>query len=184
MNRHYYISDNLDDLETVEQELAQSGISLEQMHVLSDQDAELKDHRLHQVPSMMKQDVVHWGKVGLLIGAMLAVLVLVVGYFSGWTQTAAGWIPVLFLAAVLMGFSLWEGSFVGLQRPSGDVRRFEPSLHAGQHVFFVDVKPEQEPVLDMVVRHHPRLEIAGFGAAMPSWLVSVEHAWNRFRHMM
>lgn len=184
MNRHYYISDNLDDLENVEHELQESGIGMEQMHVLSDQDVELDEHRLHEVPSVLKKDVVHWGKLGLLIGAALAVLVLVVGYLSGWTQTAAGWIPVLFLAAVLLGFSLWEGSFVGLQRPSGDVRRFEPSLHAGRHVFFVDVKPEQEPVLDMVVRHHPRLEVAGFGAATPTWLLSVEQAWNRFRHMM
>ncbi|RFQ09501.1 magnesium transporter, partial [Pseudomonas sp. ATCC 13867] len=36
MNRHYYISDNLDDLDEVEHELQESGISMEQMHVLSD----------------------------------------------------------------------------------------------------------------------------------------------------
>lgn len=184
MNRHYYISDNLDDLEQVEQELSESGIGIEQMHVLSDSDAEMEEHRLHEVPSMMKKDVVHWGKIGLMIGAVLAVLVLVVGYLSGWTQTAAGWIPVVFLAAVLLGFSLWESSFFGLQRPSGDVRRFQDNLQEGRHVFFVDVKPEQEPVLDMVVRHHPRLEIAGFGSAMPAWWLSIEQAWNRFRHMM
>ena len=184
MNRHYYISDNLDDLEQVEQELSESGIGIEQMHVLSDSDAEMQEHRLHEVPSMMKKDVVHWGKIGLMIGAALAVLVLVVGYLSGWTQTAAGWIPVVFLAAVLLGFSLWESSFFGLQRPSGDVLRFQDNLQEGRHVFFVDVKPEQEPVLDMVVRHHPRLEIAGFGSAMPAGWLSMEQAWNRFRHMM
>ena len=34
MNRHYYISDNLNDLETVEYELEASGINSEQIHVL------------------------------------------------------------------------------------------------------------------------------------------------------
>ena len=31
MNRHYYISDNLDELETLENELEASGISTERM---------------------------------------------------------------------------------------------------------------------------------------------------------
>ncbi|MCJ1882884.1 hypothetical protein [Pseudomonas nitroreducens] len=184
MNRHYYLSDNLDDLERVENELQESGIGREQMHVLSEQDAELGEHRLHEIPSVLKKDVVHWGKIGALIGVALATLVLIGGYLSGWTQTAAGWVPLVFLAVVLGGFSLWESSFIGLQRPSSDARRFEPSLHAGRHVFFVDVKPEQEPVLDMVVRHHPRLEVAGFGSATPAWWLSMEQAWNRFRQMM
>ncbi|MBB4866251.1 hypothetical protein HNP46_005156 [Pseudomonas nitritireducens] len=184
MNRHYYLSDNLDDLEQVEQELSKRGIGLEQMHVLSERDAELQEHHLHEVPSMMKKDVVHWGKIGALIGAVLAVLVLLGGYFGGWNQTAAGWVPIIFLAVVLGAFSLWESSFFGLQRPSADVRRFQDNLQEGRHVFFVDVKPEQEAALERVVGLHPRLQVAGFGSATPAWWLSVEQAWNRFRHMM
>lgn len=184
MNRHYYISDNLDDLENLEHELQDKGIEVEQMHVLSEQDAQLDQRHLHEVPDVMRKDVVRGGKYGLAIGLTLAVAVLVIGYFAGWSETAAGWIPVLFLAAVLLGFSLWEGSFFGLQRPSGDVRRFDQSLKSGQHVFFVDVRPEQEPLLDMVVSHHPSLEIAGFGTAMPRWVLAWEQTWHRFRRMM
>lgn len=55
MNRHYYLSDNLDDLERVENELQESGIGREQMHVLSEQDAELGEHRLHEIPSVLKK---------------------------------------------------------------------------------------------------------------------------------
>ena len=51
MNRHYYISDNLDELERVEQELEAQGISTEQIHVLSERDAEVEHHQLHDVPS-------------------------------------------------------------------------------------------------------------------------------------
>ncbi len=36
MNRHYYISDNLDELERLEAELEASGIATEQIHVLSE----------------------------------------------------------------------------------------------------------------------------------------------------
>lgn len=50
MNRFYYISDNLSELEQVEQELEASGISTEQIHVLSEHDADLEPRRLNSVP--------------------------------------------------------------------------------------------------------------------------------------
>jgi cation transport regulator ChaC len=49
MNRHYYISDNLNDLETVENELEASGINSEQIHVLSEKVADVEQHHLHEV---------------------------------------------------------------------------------------------------------------------------------------
>ena len=58
MQRHYYISDNLDELESVEHELEASGISVEQIHVLSENEAAVEDHHLPEVVSFMKKDVV------------------------------------------------------------------------------------------------------------------------------
>src|SRR5690606_16464947 len=128
MNRHYYISDNLDELERVEQELEANGISTEQIHVLSEKDADLEQHHLHSVPSFMKTDVVHSGTRGVLIGTALAALVLVIAYFSGWTNTIAGWTPFVFLALVLFGFSIWEGGFFGIQTPNSYFRQFQQKL--------------------------------------------------------
>ncbi len=58
MNRHYYISDNLDELERLEAELEASGIATEQIHVLSEKDAETGQRHLHEVSPFMKKDVV------------------------------------------------------------------------------------------------------------------------------
>ena len=184
MNRHYYVSDDLDDLERVEQELEAKGIDTEQIHVLSEQDAELERHRLHSVPSMMKTNVVDAGTRGLYIGLALAALVLVVAYFGGWTQTRAGWIPFIFLALVLFGFSIWEGGFFGFQKSNRAFRPLQDKLRQGKHVFFVDVEPAQEPLLEQVVSHHPKLEIAGTGAAMPHWVMNGEKKWHRFRNRL
>jgi len=118
MNRHYYISDNLDDLEKLESELEAGGIATEQIHVLSERDAEVEQHHLHDVPSILKQDIVHSGRIGSLVGLALAALVLLLAWLNDWTSSPAGWIPFLFLAAALFGFSLWEGSLFGLQRPT------------------------------------------------------------------
>lgn len=163
MNRHYYISDNLDELERLEAELEASGIATEQIHVLSEKDAETGQRHLHEVSPFMKKDVVRSGRVGLLVGLVLAIVAVAFAYASGWTETAAGWIPVIFLGAMLCAFCLWEGSFFGLQRTNRAFRPFEERLHQGQHLFFVDVKNAQEPILVNVVSHHPRLQDAGTG---------------------
>jgi len=185
MNRHYYISDNLDELEQLEDELEARGINTEQIHVLSENDAEVERHQhLHEVPSILKQDIIHSGSIGSLIGVALAVLVLLLAWLNDWAATPAGWIPFVFLAAVLLGFSVWEGSLFGMQQPNSAFRRFADRLHEGKHLFFVDVSPAQEPILSQVVAHHPRLELAGTGQASPGWALDLQHRWHQFRRMM
>lgn len=184
MNRHYYISDSLEELEQVEQELESSGISTEQIHVLSDKDADIEHRQLHGVPSVMKTNMVHSGLKGVLVGLLLAVLVLAGAYWFGWTNTFAGWVPFLFLALVVLGFSIWEGGFFGIQESNRYFRPFHKKLHEGKHVFFVDVEPTQEPALASIVQRHPALEVAGTGGATPHWLIFCQQKLQRFRKMI
>lgn len=181
MNRHYYVSDNLDDLEAVESELEASGINTEQIHVLSEKVADVEEHHLHEVNSLMKQDVVHSGEIGAAVGVPLAALILGGAYWLGWTETAAGWVPFIFLAVVVLGFSIWEGGFFGIQVPNAHFRNFKQMVEAGKHVFFVDVEPNQESVLERVIGHHPKLTVAGTGAASPHWTVAWLHRWHQFK---
>jgi hypothetical protein len=184
MQRHYYISDNLKDLERVEDELEAQGIDHEQIHVLSERDADVEHYQLHDVSSVMKRDMVHSGLIGVGIGIALAALVVLVAWFSDWTGTAAGWIPFIFLAIALFGFSVWEGSLFGIQTPNAVVKRFQNTLEEGKHVFFVDVKPTQEAILASVVSHHPMLRTAGTGQATPDWAEGLQHRLHQWRKMM
>lgn len=184
MQRHYYISDNLNDLERVESELEAQGIDHEQIHVLSERDADVERHQLHDVPSVLKNDIMHSGLIGVGIGLALAALVMLVAWISGWTGTAAGWVPFIFLAIALFGFSVWEGSLFGIQTPNPVAKRFERPLGEGKHIFFVDVKPAQEAILDRVVSHHPLLKMAGTGQAAPAWAEGLQHRLHQWRKMM
>ncbi|MBT8766980.1 magnesium transporter [Metapseudomonas boanensis] len=181
MNRHYYISNDLDELESVESELEARGIDTEQIHVLSDKDAEVEKHHLHDVNSFMKQDVVHSGEIGALIGVPLAIAILGGAYLAGWTESAAGWMPFIFLAIIVLGFSIWEGGFFGIQVPNAHFRNLKEKLHEGEHVLFVDVEPGQETELDRVINHHPNLKLAGTGVAAPHWIVAWLHSWHQFK---
>ena len=185
MLRHYFVSDNLDALELFEEQLEAAGVATPQIHVLSGNDAEVQRHaHLHAVQSFMKKDVVHSTELGALAGICAAALTLGVAYFAGWTDTAAGWTPFVFLAVVLLGFFTWEGGLIGIQEPNRNFTRFEQALKEGRHVFFVDLQPGQESILEGILKRHAQVVDAGTGKSTPHWLISLSQKSAAVRHAL
>ena len=183
MLRHYFISHNLDDLEVLEEQLEAAGVSTPQIHVLSREDAEVEHHQhLHEVQSFMKRDIVHSTLRGAVVGLCAFLLVPSVAYYAGWTDTAVGWLPFIFLAVVLLGFSTWVGGLLGIEKPNHNFVRFEQALSDGKHIFFVDLEPQQEAVLEKVLKSHPQVETAGTGSSAPYWLIALQQKSGMIRH--
>lgn len=183
MKRHYYLSDNLDALQKVEEELEQNGVIKPQIHVLSKNDQGVAEHNLHMVEAVLKRDVVYKMEIGAVFGVVGALLVLAVSHFSGATA-AVGWVPFIFLAIVVLGFCTWEGGFLGIQEVHHDFKRFEHDLDRGRHVLFVDIDPNQEAVLERIVASSPSLQKAGYGEATPRWVIMWQKNWTRFMDAM
>lgn len=183
MRRHYFISNNLDDLDRVEQQLESRGIVRPQIHVLSHDDAGIESHTyLHGVEAVLKYDVVHGTIAGAVIGALLALCALLVAGYSGMVDSYT-WTPFIFLAVVLFGFSTWFGGYHGIKQPHRDLARFEKVLSEGRHVLFVDIDPAQVSILKDVVSEHPNLADAGTGQSTPRWVVMAQHrATDIFTH--
>ncbi|MEH6504361.1 MAG: hypothetical protein V7682_10735 [Cycloclasticus sp.] len=179
--RHYFISDSLDDLEVFEQRLESYGINTSQTHVLSLHDKDVAEHEhLNYVQSFMKKDIVRSSEIGLLIGIGLAIFLLSVAHFADWTETAAGWVPFIFLSAILIGFCTWEGGLMGIQKPNHHFERFTEALKNDKHIFFVDLEPSQEEALDKVLPSHPQIELAGTETGTPRWLLMFQNKVPRF----
>jgi hypothetical protein len=171
MKRHYFISDNLDDLAAVERELESGGLTTLQIHVLSQNDAAVEHRKLHEVMAFMKTDIVRSTLLGALIGIGACLLTLAIAHSTGVTETHFGWVPVIFLALVLLGFCTWEGGLRGIQEPNQRFRSFQPALQSGKHVLFVDVEGDQENILQRVVNRHPSLSGARVEASGPHWVI-------------
>lgn len=184
MKRHYYISNDLDDLAVMERELQAQGISAPQIHVLSENDAEVERHHLQAIESVLKKDVVRSTELGAMVGVVAAGLILALAYFMGWHLSAAGWIPFAFLAVVVLGFCTWEGGLIGIQVPNHQFKRFQKLLKQGNHIFFVDVTDKQQQALEQVAAEHKSLKLAGTGGATPEWVVKSQDKFNSFMKTM
>ncbi|WIO73488.1 NAD/FAD-utilizing enzyme [Porticoccaceae bacterium LTM1] len=184
MKRHYYISDDLDDLDKVEEELEKQGFSTPQIHVLSLDDANVAQHEhLNEVEAVLRKDVVHGTIVGAIIGLILAAVVLIIAHNTGLPEKTT-WVPFIFLSIIVLGFCTWEGGLFGIQEPHKQFKRFQKQLKTGQHVFFVDANKEQEEVLQAVVNEHPRLRDAGIGHSRPAIVIWWNGIWKRFIRSM
>lgn len=181
MNRHYFITDDLDDLESAVAELKRGGLTEPHLHVLSRDDAGVATHPdLTPVEAVLKKDVVRGTEIGAVIGVAGAGLVLGIAYVTG-VSASVGWVPFLFLAIIVLGFCTWEGGLFGIHEAHADFGRFQKQLDAGKHVFFVDQPGEQEGLLQEVVSRHPKIRAAGRGSATPGLVVG---ARKKFNHAM
>tara|TARA_R110002072_G_scaffold935_11_gene7689 strand:- start:9265 stop:9831 length:567 start_codon:yes stop_codon:yes gene_type:complete len=180
MKRHYFISEDLDELKVIEQELEQSGVITPQIHVLSEDDAGVKTHRLNAVEAVLRKNVVGGTERGALIGAIGAALILAAAWATGIAATIS-WVPPVFLAVIVLGFCTWEGGLIGIQEPHADFIRFRDSLKAGKHILAVDIGASQEHILHKITSEHPGLSPAGEGPAAPGWFVGLR---GKFEQMM
>jgi hypothetical protein len=182
MKRHYFVSDDLDDLAKIDRDLQAAGISKPQIHILSNDDAGVTLKQLNEVEAVLKKDVVHGTELGALVGAVGAVAILLLFWLTGLTETYS-WVPPIFLAIVVLGFCTWEGGLIGIQEPHVDFRQFQQELRQGHHILLIDVSTEHEPALQRVVGGHPQLKTAGEGEATPGWVIGAQQKWSRFMEL-
>ena len=180
MKRHYYISDDLNDLELIEQQLESAGVITPQIHVLSEDDAGVKAHHLNEVEAVLRKDVVGGTERGAMIGSIGAALILCATWATGIADIIT-WVPPIFLAVIVLGFCTWEGGLIGIQAPHADFIRFRDTLSAGKHILVVDVREAQEHILRQVTSEHPGLSPAGEGPAVPGWFMGMR---GRFEQMI
>lgn len=172
LKRHFFASNDLDDLESFELELERADIVTPQIHVLTLDDTGAANHsNLHEVTPFMKTDIVHSSLLGALVGLTMAAFVLALAHLAGWSDTAAGWLPFVYLSIILLGFFTWQGGLWGIESSNSNFRHFEQLLRDGEHIFFVDLEPGRGKVVRRLARTHPGIRRIGEGVGAPHWIV-------------
>ena len=157
MKHAYYISDDLDELETVHDELVVSGLQDQRIHVLSDEDAAVEFHHMRPMNPFFKTNVVRALFAGAVIGIGIATVIMAIPYVFGFESTAAT-IPFTLGALFIVGFSTWEGGFLGMQAVNQKFKDVFKRIHEGQHLMIVDYNIEEENRIRALSRSHPGLQ--------------------------
>lgn len=179
MRRYYYVSNNLDDLDSAARDLMASEFTAPQIHVLSQQEAEIEKHHLPELNPFAQRDIVQSGIRGAAVGLFLALLAIVAGVIVN-ASSAVDWLPFVALAIFLFGFSAWEGGLYGVQVSSKEYQRFMDLLSSGYHVLLVDADMRQVERMRHVCSYHPTLSEAGEGKARPAWLIASQNNFHAF----
>ncbi|USD39136.1 MULTISPECIES: hypothetical protein [Ferrimonas] len=179
MTRHFYLASSLWELEQIERQLERQGLSPAQIHVVSNKPKLAARFHLQTASSLLFLELAHCTLKGAKIGLQLALLCLAAASLFDVGNSAYGWSPFLMLAAILLGFCIWEGGLIGISTPDQLLRDFHRPITGGQHLLVVDIEQAQEPPLKQVISQHPMLAQAGTGAGVESGAVRLQHWWLR-----
>ena len=92
-----------------------------------------------------------------MIGIILAGFILALpGILS--IESSAGNIPFIFGAIVVLGFSTWEGGFLGIQRENQKFSAITDEIHHGEHLMIVDYNANADGAVERTMQTHPRLK--------------------------
>jgi hypothetical protein len=181
MKRYFYSGDDLDRIEAMSRQLESAGFDRVQMHVLSKDDTGVDSHQgIHAVASIMKRDVLASGLRGAMVGAAVALVVVLMALQMQAFTTPAGTVIALFLAIGGFGFCTWEGGLFGIQTSNRRFARFQGLLESGRHVFFIDVDRQQVAALRRVMETQPGIESIGEARGLPRWWVTGQREVPRF----
>ncbi len=158
MKTHMFLTNNIDNLEATENELESLGIPRSHIKIYSDDEAGLYTHHLPSVPDISKRDVIHSGFLGALIGALAAIIILISANSIGWT-TNFGWMPFVFLALVVFGFSAWEGGLMGINKINHRFQRVQELIQDGAYLLIVSVNKPEEEKLATTMGRHPEMRL-------------------------
>tara|TARA_B100000809_G_C15138968_1_gene532039 strand:- start:1211 stop:1717 length:507 start_codon:yes stop_codon:yes gene_type:complete len=137
MNRLFFVVSSLESVESVENDLIGGGINESHIHLLSSQPNEADKRNLHEVSSLAKSDVYQSTLKGIPIGVLLASAVVALTHYYSW-YTQFTWVPFIFLAILVMGFSCWEFGLWGIQHRNSELSQFDNTIDKGRHVLLID----------------------------------------------
>ena len=153
MKHAYFVSDNLDELEVVHDELVKEGLADSHIHVWSSQEMEVENHNLRNVNPIKKTDMFPSMLKGAALGAVLGALVLSIPLFYA-TPESLGLAPFVFASVALFGFCIWEAGLLGIHFAN---RRFEQVLKDGRHLLILDYADKQAASVKNRLSAHPNI---------------------------
>lgn len=148
MKRLYYLTHEIDAVDSISKTLHEAGITDWNFHVLSKDKAGLTTHRIHSTTPLHERDIIHSSEQGAVIGVIAGLcLALILVATDVLPASPMGYLGFAALVFVFLMHGIWAGGFVGIQRENYKIRQFHDELEEGQYLLMIDVAPKDEETI-------------------------------------
>ena len=151
----YYLAPSLVSTHQISADLHDVGVDDWHVHVVSKDEAGLKNEKIHSSNWLETTDLLRDGFIGANVGFILGVLVagglLLITPFGPNIPTVA----YFFMVAVSTGFGAWVGGLTGIDSENQKLRRFHTAIEEGQYLILIYARKGQgEKVKKMMSERH------------------------------
>lgn len=152
----YYLAPTLVSTTQISEDLHDVGIKDWNVHVISKDEAGLKNDRINSSNWLETTDLLRDGFIGANIGFILGVLVAgSILLFAPFGPDVPK-IAFIFMVAVTTGFGAWVGGLTGIDSENQKLRRFRSAIDEGKYLILIYArKGTGEKIKQMMRERHP-----------------------------
>jgi hypothetical protein len=166
MRRLYFLLPDIKVTHELVKELLLSHVEERYIHVIAKENTPMED--LPEASLLQKSDFVPAIEKGLTIGAITGVVCGLVAMAFPPAGLVIGGGAVFAIGAAGAGVGGLMSSMVGIGLPSSRLEKFEEAINQGEFLVLIDVPRNRvDEIEEMVMRHHPDVDIEGTEPMMP-----------------
>ena len=151
----YYLAPNLVSTNQISSDLHDVGVDDWHVHVVSKDEAGLKNEKIHSSNWLETTDLLRGGFIGANAGFILGVLVAGSLLLFAPFGPDVPKIAFIFMVAVTTGFGAWVGGLTGIDSDNQKLRRFTTAIEEGKYLILIYArKGRGEKVKKMMVERH------------------------------
>jgi len=152
----YYLAPSLVSTHQISDDLHDVEISDWHVHVVSKDEAGLKNEKLHSSNWLETTDLLRDGfigaNIGFIAGVLLAGGLLLFNPFGPDFPNIA----YFFMVVVATGFGAWVGGLTGFDSQNQKLKRFQTAIEEGKYLILIYArKGEGEKIKEMMRNRHP-----------------------------
>lgn len=158
----YYLAPTLESTHGISDDLHSVGVKDFFLHVISRDEAGLRQQHIHSSNYLETLDVVRDGVIGAAVGFCVGLLgVWLIERFDPFGVEVPMFVHFA-LVAVATLFGAWEGGLIGIGKENRKLAPFHSAIEAGKFLLLIYALKDQEAAVTSMMRErHPEAEFAG-----------------------
>lgn len=157
----YYLAPTLDSTHHISDDLHAVGVKDFFLHVISRDEAGLKQQHVHSSNYLETLDLIRFGFLGAAIGFIAGLIgVALLRHFEPFGPDVPSIVYFAIVAAATL-FGAWEGGLTGIATENKKLAKFHNDIEAGRYLILIYALKEREAtVREMMRARHPEAELA------------------------